>query len=172
MSELTLNIYPQGHYYWVYPERLYSAGQRLIRKFLDEKLIEHDEYSLLVYTPDRVKIEITKKELDIGSFKRILDREKEQCAITCWEEVKSDTRENIQDKCKATALREEILGVKHPSELRAEEWIEGIKRVRESWRRKGISLSISDNEFLHFIMNPIGYDNENRIRSKMGLPLL
>nr|AAU83715.1 hypothetical protein GZ33E1_12 [uncultured archaeon GZfos33E1]QNO55887.1 hypothetical protein FMLIDMBJ_00035 [Methanosarcinales archaeon ANME-1 ERB7] len=177
MNKLTLNIYPQGHYYYVYPERLYSAGQRIIKKFLDENLVGHGEHSLLVYGPDRVKIEITSlKDLDLDSFKMILNRERDQCTITCWEDSESDTVEIIRDKRKATELREELLEDKHPSDLSDEEWIEGINHVISSWQRNEIRLSRSDDEyflrkFLHFIMNPLGY-NENRIRSRIGPPLI
>ncbi len=177
MDTLTLNIYPQGHYHYIPPKRLYLAGQRIIRKFLERGLIKLGEYSLLVYTPDRTKIEIIKESLDITSAREILERERNECAITCYKESESDSQESLQNKCLATKLREELIDDKYPWELNEEEWKDKIGNVVKLFKKDEIKLlqpklninirNYFEKVFLHFIMNPIGYAKENEICDKI-----
>lgn len=178
MSKLTLNIYPQGHYHYVPPQRRYAAGKRIINRFLNRNLIECGEYSILVYDQDRVKIEITReKDLDFDSFKDELNNERDRCTIACWKVADSDTVENMRDKCKATELREELLKDTSLLDLGEREWIEEINLIVNLWKTNELRLSLSNDDhfeitFLHYIMTPPGSDNENRIRSRIGLPLI
>jgi hypothetical protein len=67
MNRLTLLVYVQKPYpeepQEEHDKKLYSTGQTLINEFLKRTLLVPEGYSLLIYGPDRAKIEIKRMTL-------------------------------------------------------------------------------------------------------------
>ena len=144
----------------------YSVGARAIQLFKNRGLINEGEYSLLLYSnPGRVKIEmLIEREIDTGKFMEILEEEHRGR----WEELNSDSPENMRDKCLITRLREEILQGRSPEKVKSTEWAEGIveKVIKDAgiWNRaNGFDRRNGPCKFVHLIINPLGRDREAEV---------
>lgn len=183
------NIYPEGHFFAVPERRRYHIGKFLIDSFLQRNLLSGDEYSILLYDFDRVKIEIeTERELAEELLTEVLETDERNGVITCWRSATPDPNPlDLGLKLLATTLRE-TLPERDPFSLSFDRWAALIRALNErNWDELfGTELDVTlrvwqiridtffpegmpnerRDQFMHFILNPLGDVAETEIRRR------
>ena len=185
MNTFAVEVTPENDKH-IHPKKLYSAGYDLVKKLIAENLVEKTKYSILLYPPDNknrtypcVKIEIiTPKDTKLleGSLKVLLNGELGKGTIAQWRFGERDNLGGTESKCKATGIRENIVGNRHPFDLSNDEWAMKIRdyvmnkqvdiqrTLKGSWRGYSSDTNEYFEEFRHLILNPLGLDREDEIK--------
>ncbi len=159
----------------------YSIAEQMIKKLKNRSYLNDGNYSIIFYsvnTPPRIKLEMFLNEKTPLSFiSKTINRQISKGIILSWEIKENDTPAKMWDKCKATKIRESFNGWNSETYKETVSWKIEIKKVIDdpeyvSFKNLPSVREYFLKEFLHFIMNPLSYETENKIRGELNLPKL
>lgn len=111
MLELAFDVYPLGRYYCIPNDTRYQAGKRLVEAFRQKGFKGENDYSILLYHGDAVRVEIsTDQKLAPAVFEAAV-RGASRSFVVSWESAATEKDpQRLKLKLLATRLREEATG--------------------------------------------------------------